>query len=167
MRARRMLAAVACLMPCGRALAQRPASVDTGNAPWVTTAGAPGRANQSLVGDRRAAGLFIERVSFPKGFRGPPHTHTITGYVTILKGELTVGFGAKVDSSTVYRVRAGGFIVLPAGVPHFEWFEEDTVEHVVGVGPMSTTMVDTLGRALPGPPAPPAPARAKPPATGR
>lgn len=164
MRALRVVAALACLIPCGSVFAQQPAGVDTGNAPWVTTPGAPGRANQALVGDRRAAGLFIERVKFPKGFTGPPHTHTITGYVTILTGELTVGFGAKVDSSRVHRVRAGGFIVLPAGVPHYEWFDEDTIEHVVGVGPMSTTMVDTLGRALP--PAP-APARAKPPAAGR
>lgn len=163
MRAVWVLVVLAGTIPFGRVHAQQPATADTGNAPWVTTPGAPGRANQALVGDRRVAGVFIERVKFPKGFRGPPHTHTITGYVTILKGELTVGFGAKVDSGRVYRVRAGGFIVLPAGVPHFEWFDEDTIEHVVGVGPMSTSMVDTLGRALP---PPTAPARPTPSTTG-
>ncbi len=147
-----------------QARAQNPVPLDTGIAPWVPAPGAPGRASQKLLGDKRNAGLFIERVLFPKGFSAPPHTHTIDGYVTIIKGTFTVGFGTTVDSSAVIRVRAGGYIVLPAGVPHYEWFDEDTIEHVVGVGPMSTTMVDTLGRALP---PPPAPARAKPSATGR
>ncbi len=122
--------------------AQNPVPLDTGIAPWVPAPGQPGRASQKLLGDKRNPGLFIERVKFPKGFRAPSHTHTIDGYVTIISGEFTVGFGTVVDSSQVIRVKAGGYIVLPAGVPHYEWFDEDTIEQVTGVGPFATTIVN-------------------------
>ena len=149
----------ACALASGNAGAQRPVPLDTGLAPWVSNPAAPGRANQKLVGDRTRPGLFIERVKFPKGSSAPPHVHTIDGYVAILKGEFTVGFGTRVDSSQVIRVKAGGFIVLPANVPHYEWFDEDTIEHVVGVGPMTTALVDTLGRPISAPARPAAGAR--------
>ena len=132
-------------LPCA-AWAQQPVPLDTGIAPWVNAPGAPGRASQKLLGDKRLPSLFIERVRFPKGFSAPPHTHPIDGYVTILKGEFTVGFGTVVDSSTVVRVKAGGYIVLPAGVPHYEWFDEDTIEQVTGVGPFASTLVDMAAR---------------------
>jgi quercetin dioxygenase-like cupin family protein len=143
-----MAAVIAVMSANNAAQAQRPVPLDTGLAPWVSNPAAPGRANQKLVGDRTKPGVFIERVKFPKGSSAPPHVHTIDGYVTILKGEFTVGFGTKVDSCQVIRVKAGGFIVLPANVPHYEWFDEDTIEHVVGVGPMTTSLVDTLGRPI-------------------
>ena len=127
-------------------LAQNPPPLDTGIAPWVSAPGAPGRASQKLLGDKRLPGLFIERVKFPKGSSAPPHTHTIDGYVTVLKGDFTVGFGTTVDSSRVIHVRAGQYIVLPAGVPHYEWFDEETIEQVTGIGPFSTTMVTATER---------------------
>ena len=126
--------------------AQHAVPSDTTLPPWQPVAGTPGRFSQRLVGDRRQPGVFIERVKFPKGFSAPPHAHSIDGYVTILKGEFTVGFGGVVDSSKVLHVRAGGFIVLPKGVPHYEWFTEETIEHVEGVGPMTTWYVDSAGR---------------------
>lgn len=124
------------------ASAQQPVPIDTGIAPWVPAIGQPGRESQKLLGDKKNPGLFIERVKFPKGFSAPSHTHTIDGYVTIISGEFSVGFGTVIDSSTVIRVKAGGYIVLPAGVPHYEWFNEDTIEQVTGVGPFSTTIVN-------------------------
>lgn len=141
------------------ARAQRPVPLDTGLAPWVPNPADPRRANQKLVGDRAKPGVFIERVKFPRGFSAPPHVHSIDGYVTILSGTFTVGFGTRVDSSQVIRVRAGGFIVLPANVPHYEWFDEDTIEHVVGVGPMTTALVDTAGKPIAPAPTAPRPAR--------
>lgn len=127
-------------------LAQHAVPADTTSPAWQPIPGAPGRFSQHLVGDRRQPGLFIERVKFPKGFSAPPHVHSIDGYVTILTGVFTVGFGRVVDSSKVIRVRAGGFIILPKGVPHYEWFDEETIEHVEGMGPMTTWYVDSTGR---------------------
>ena len=137
-----LVLAAAAIVP----LAQQAVPADTTLPPWQPVAGSPGRFNQRLVGDRRQPGVFIERVKFPKGFSGAPHAHDVDGYVTILKGELTVGFGNVVDSSKVLHVRAGGFIILPKGVPHYEWFREETIEHVEGVGPMTTWYVDSTGR---------------------
>jgi quercetin dioxygenase-like cupin family protein len=108
--------------------------------------GSPTRVVTPLAGDRRLAGLFAERIRFLPGDRGRPHTHSGELHVTVVRGRIFVNWGTRFDTTGARLLSSGDFMVLPAGRAHFEWVDEPTEIHVQGVGPVSTTYVDSLAK---------------------
>lgn len=95
-----------------------------------------------LVGNPANAEMFVARFKYPAGFLLGPHFHTATVSITVLEGVLAMGMGERVDSTAVTRMGPGSFILLAAGMNHFEWFEGETVVHVQGIGPFTTRFLN-------------------------
>lgn len=94
-----------------------------------------------LAGDRDHEGLYTVRQRIPKGHFGPPHYHSADYYITVLKGNIRIGYGEKIDTVGVKPMEVGTFFTIPAGKIHYEWFTEDTEIQVHGLGPVKTVMV--------------------------
>jgi len=84
-------------------------------------------------------GPYVARTRFEDGRGIGPHQHTNTTTITVLTGLFHLGIGAQVDSSAVRTYPPGSFLVIPGGVPHYEWGEGETVIQLSGVGPLGFT----------------------------
>ncbi len=85
---------------------------------------------------------YIARLRFPANYQIPPHIHRVNEYSTVISGALYVGNGMKFDTDHVQEVAAGGFIVVPAKVPHYGFTKEETILQVNGVGPWGMIFKD-------------------------
>ncbi|HEV7919527.1 MAG TPA: cupin domain-containing protein [Thermoanaerobaculia bacterium] len=94
-----------------------------------------------LEGDQTKAGMFTLRLKLPRGAQLPPHWHPRPERVTVLSGEVRVGFGDKV-SKDVTTFRAGSFYVNPALAHHFVSFPQETVIQITGEGPWEVHRVE-------------------------
>ncbi len=143
---RTMLLLCALSLLCDTRLSAQPA-VD-GPAPaaglveWQAL-GTKGAAIMPLVGDRDKPEWFAFRVRYPAGMEtdSAPHFHFGTEHITVLSGTLVLGFGDCIDPTKTREYGPGSFVVIVAGVHHFEWFRGETVSHVEGVGPMRTIRI--------------------------
>lgn len=98
-----------------------------------------GRRNIFLVGRRELPGLFVERSIFPGGYRSYPHTHPGNMNITVISGSFNLAFTTNPDSAAVASMYGpGSFVIIPANEPHFEWFTENTVMDITGIGPIQT-----------------------------
>ena len=99
-----------------------------------------GRRNIFLVSRRELPGLFVERSSFPPGYRSNPHSHNGDLNITVITGSFNLVFTNNNDSAAVTKVYGpGSFIIIPARQVHFEWFTEKTLMDITGIGPLTTT----------------------------
>jgi quercetin dioxygenase-like cupin family protein len=86
---------------------------------------------------------FTLVAKLPKNYTIPPHTHLVTERVTVLKGALSFGHGAKLDRAAATEVKVGGLVLIPAGHEHFAFStNEETVIALTGVGPWEIIYVD-------------------------
>jgi quercetin dioxygenase-like cupin family protein len=108
---------------------------------WSDHPTATGVRIQYLAGHPREQGFFVYRLYFPAGFRLAPHTHSTALHSTVLCGGLLLGRGAQEDPARESRHAPGAFNVFPAGTPHWERVETDTILQVSGIGPVTTTPV--------------------------
>ena len=98
-----------------------------------------GRKNIFLVSRRELPGLFVERSFFPPGYRSNPHTHPGNMNITVISGSFNLALTRDPDSSAVAKVYGpGSFVIIPANQVHFEWFTENTVMDITGIGPIKT-----------------------------
>ena len=98
-----------------------------------------GRKNTYLLSSRAQKGMFIERSLFPPGYIGMPHVHNENLYVTILKGSAYLAFGSKLDTNqNIKSYGPGSFVVIAADRPHYEWFKEECLMQIEGIGPSNT-----------------------------
>jgi quercetin dioxygenase-like cupin family protein len=98
-----------------------------------------GRRNIFLVGRREMSGLFVERSHFPPGYRSNPHSHNGNLNITVISGSFNLVFKNDNDSAAVTNVYGpGSFIIIPARQIHFEWFTENTLMDITGIGPINT-----------------------------
>ena len=95
----------------------------------------PGAKTAVLEGDPKKEGIFTMRVMLPRGTRVLPHTHPRDERVTVISGEIGVGFGDNFDSALLKRFPAGSFYVNPAEARHFISVDEETVLQITGNGP--------------------------------
>jgi quercetin dioxygenase-like cupin family protein len=95
-----------------------------------------------LFGDPAKAEPFATRTEIPAGAKIAPHTHPNDENVTVVSGGLHVGLGEKFDTGKGTLVKAGGFIRLPKGTPHYAWTTEATVIQSNSVGPSGRTFVN-------------------------
>jgi quercetin dioxygenase-like cupin family protein len=110
---------------------------------WQPTMTGSGVLRMPLAGDREKAGLFAERQRFQAGYRSRPHVHNAELHIVVICGSARIGLSAKPDSVRDQRVSPGGFVRIPAGVMHVEWFDRETVLHIQALGPVETIFVDS------------------------
>ena len=102
-----------------------------------------GRQRAQLFGDSSQGGAWIDRVKIPGGARVPAHTHPQDELVTVIEGSWYLGEGAKFDSAKLKGYRAGSFIVIPAGTPHFAATREgNVVVQLNGIGKFQTNYLE-------------------------
>jgi len=99
-----------------------------------------------VVGDSPTA-MRAFRTRFPANFPTDTgaHYHLGTEHIVILRGTLYFGYGADVDVSKAKPYGPGGFIEIPAGVPHFEWMVGEVEAHVTHIGPLTTVWLNHRG----------------------
>ena len=98
-----------------------------------------GRRNIFLVSRRELPGLFVERSYFPPGYRSNPHSHNGDLNITVISGSFNLALTNNNDSAAVTNVYGpGSFIIIPARQVHFEWFTENTLMDITGIGPVNT-----------------------------
>jgi quercetin dioxygenase-like cupin family protein len=95
-----------------------------------------------LFGDPAKAGPFVMRIRMPKGYRIGPHTHPKDEVVTVISGALHMGMGSPVDEARSRRLPAGSLAVMPTGVVHYAFANEDTVVQLNAEGPWAITYVN-------------------------
>jgi quercetin dioxygenase-like cupin family protein len=103
----------------------------------------PGPAGLAIMGDTSKAGVYVFRYRYAAGTMNPPHFHNQDRYVTVIKGTWWTGTGTVIEQEQMVPIRAGGFMFHPAGLSHYDGAREgDAIVQVVGVGPVTTTMLD-------------------------
>jgi quercetin dioxygenase-like cupin family protein len=102
----------------------------------------PGAQAAVLYGDPSKKGPFAMRIKFPSGYLLPPHHHPVDEIVTVISGTSQLGMGEKADKSKTQTLPAGSFFVLPPGMPHYGFFDEETVIQINTIGPWSVTYVN-------------------------
>lgn len=85
---------------------------------------------------------YTFRLKFPPGSRLMPHTHPTIEKLTVISGTLHQGLGEVFDQAATETVPAGGFSYRAPGIPHFVWFDEETVLQFHGTGPFGLTYVN-------------------------
>jgi mannose-6-phosphate isomerase-like protein (cupin superfamily) len=91
-----------------------------------------------LAGDRDGEGMYTLRQKIPCGYSVKPHFHSQDYFVTVLTGRIFIGYGHKYYQDGVEPIESGEFFIVPAGTVHFEWFTEETIVQVHGLGPVKT-----------------------------
>jgi quercetin dioxygenase-like cupin family protein len=81
----------------------------------------PGAKIAVLSGDPFREGHFVIRLQFPPNYEVAAHNHPATEYLTVLEGSFGMGHGDVLDRGAGQELRAGGFVVMPAGQNHFGW----------------------------------------------
>jgi hypothetical protein len=142
---RRHLAALAFGIAALAGVLQTAAAADMGmimlaNAKSVQWSPAPASlplsAKISLIaGDPAQPGPFTLRLEFPANTVIAPHTHSKLESVTVLSGAIYHETGEKLDKSKGSLLTAGGFVSLPAEMPHSLWSVKTTILQVTGTGP--------------------------------
>lgn len=95
-----------------------------------------------LEGDPTKEGLFTMRLSFPDGFKIPPHWHSKVEHITVISGTFNVGMGEKFDQTATREMPAGTFGFWPPEMRHFAWAKGETVLQLHGTGPWTITYVN-------------------------
>ncbi|WP_238364019.1 cupin domain-containing protein [Mesobacterium pallidum] len=95
-----------------------------------------------LSGNPFAEGWFVLRLKFPEGYEVPAHIHSGDELITVVAGEFNVGHGETLDRAAGTVLRAGGFVEMPAGHPHFAWTTAETIVQIHGPGPFDITYMD-------------------------
>ena len=110
----------------------------------VTMAGFPPGAKLAVVhGDPGKSGDFTLRISYPDGYRIPPHTHPEAEHVTVLQGTLLTGRGDRFDTSALTSHGPGDFVYTPAKTPHFGMARGATVIQIHGMGPHGVNVLES------------------------
>ena len=102
----------------------------------------PGAQAAILLGSPAKEGPFVLRLKFPSGFTVPPHRHSKDELVTVIAGKFSIASGEKLDRTAGKSLQAGGFVHLPAGMPHYAWADGETIVQINGVGPFDVKYVD-------------------------
>ena len=113
------------------------------NLEWVDSRALPGAKSAILVGNPAQPGFSMWRASFPANYKVPPHTHSVTEYVTVISGTLYNGVGEKMDTTQGTAYPPGSFFINPANHPHYFWTtDQEAVLQFSIIGPLGMTFVN-------------------------
>ena len=120
------------------------AQVNTPDIKWgPEPPGLPKGAQSALLsGDPSKPGIFVVRLKVPAGYKIPAHHHPTDEYVTVLKGDFSLGMGDKLDTSKGAALKAGGFATAPANMNHYAWSKHGAVLEFFGEGPFVIVYVN-------------------------
>ena len=102
----------------------------------------PGAKLAVLEGDPAKEGPVTMRISFPAGFKIPPHWHPNIEHITVISGTFNLGMGDKFDKTKATKLPAGSFSFVPPKTPHFLWTEEACVVQVHAIGPWGIVYIN-------------------------
>jgi len=103
----------------------------------------PKGAKMAVVsGDPGKAVPFTVELSFPNGYRIPPHFHPTAESVEVKKGTFLVGMGDTLDVSKTKPLKVGAKGDLPALAHHYAVAKGATIVAVTSVGPFAMTYVN-------------------------
>jgi quercetin dioxygenase-like cupin family protein len=103
-----------------------------------------GTSQANVVGDITKAGPYAVRTKIPAGRRLAPHFHPEERIVLVMSGTLYVGYGDEFDDTQMKALPPGSVFTEPSRQSHFTWAKDgDVVLHVTGLGPTSTTWIQT------------------------
>ena len=88
-----------------------------------------------ISGDPFKPGSLITQLSFPDGYRMPPHFHPFDEHVQVLQGVFLVGVGDKFDPKKMQPLAVGDTATAPAGVHHYAVAKGPTIISVTVMGP--------------------------------
>jgi len=117
----------------------QPASLVWGPAPQLFPAGAK---MAVISGDPSKEGLFRVELSFPDGYKIPPHFHPTDENVTVKEGTFLVGMGDKLDPKKTRAMEPGDSGTVAARMHHFAIARGATVVAVSAQGPFAMTYVN-------------------------
>lgn len=115
--------------------------------PDLVRAQTSGRAAPSatnLAGARDRPGLFTQRLLLPASYCGPVHIHDGDLHGLVLLGLLRMALADSSGRLVVREYPPGSFVVVPAGRRHVEGSGAETEVHLSGIGPLRTTVVDSI-----------------------
>jgi quercetin dioxygenase-like cupin family protein len=92
-------------------------------------------------GNPQQAGPFTMMLKLPDGVWIQPHFHNVDKRLVVIRGELLMGHGAKIDAGSTTALKAGGVAVMPANAQHYEGGRGETIVALIANGPFTTTMV--------------------------
>lgn len=96
-----------------------------------------------LEGHPKKSGLFTIRLKTPKHMRLAVHQHPGPERVTILQGDLYVGFGDKMNIDVATQYQAGDYYVTPPGNDHYVFTKDkEAVIQITGMGPWEVVFKD-------------------------
>lgn len=96
-----------------------------------------------IMGDPEKSGPFALRLKIPPATTIAPHTHATDETVTLLNGALVHDMGEKIVESRGEPFREGGFLYLPAHMPHSLWTKDQpAVIQVNGTGPFGLNYIN-------------------------
>lgn len=129
------------LSTAGATFAQTPASQPAGLKPWNVRPN--GIKQMPLAGGKGVTDLTTFRMFYPADFQTDrqPHVHFGTEHGYVISGAIWLGFGSCLEPDKAVRYGPGSFFEIPAGQPHFEWFEAPLEIQVSAVGPMNAAPV--------------------------
>jgi quercetin dioxygenase-like cupin family protein len=100
-----------------------------------------------IFGDPSKPGLYVIRNRFPPGIHSFPHFHSRDRHVTVIKGVWWAGTGPELDFNKATPLKAGSYMLHPAGGVHWDGAagDEETIVQIIGEGPVETTQIGAPG----------------------
>jgi quercetin dioxygenase-like cupin family protein len=102
----------------------------------------PAGAMMAVVsGDPGKSGPFAIELSFPNGYRIPPHSHPTAEKMTVKSGNFLYGMGDEMKANEMKAMKPGESGEIPAGMHHYGQARGKTVVAISSTGPFAITYV--------------------------
>lgn len=106
----------------------------------------PGMKIAPVHGDPSVAGeSYTLRLSFPDGYKFPPHWHPMAEHVTVLEGTFLLAMGEEFDEAELTSYAPGDYLFIAAENAHFGGAKGHTVIQLHGIGPFEIEVVEGQG----------------------
>jgi quercetin dioxygenase-like cupin family protein len=103
----------------------------------------PRGARMAVVeGDPGKAAQFTVILTFPDGYKIPPHFHPTDEIITVKQGMLLLGMGDTLNASRTSPMTGGATDTIPAQAHHFAIASGSTTVTVSAMGPFAMTYVN-------------------------
>lgn len=124
----------------------KPLVIGNNSVAWYDCPGMPpGCRMLVLYGDPAKPGDFGVRFKYVARYRIGPHQHAVEEHATLISGgPMHVAVGDTFDDKapSAQTVHAGDIVVVPPGIHHFAWVDNETILQVNGSGPFKREFIN-------------------------